>query len=63
MNGDYEIRPYSLKELSLLYNISIKSFNTWLSPFKEEVGKRQGRYYNVLQIEIIFHRLGPPHKG
>lgn len=61
MNTVNEIKPYSMKELSEIYNIGIKSMRNWLKPFKEEIGQRRGRYYNVAQIEIIFKRLGLPH--
>jgi hypothetical protein len=61
MNGDNEIKPYSLKELAALYGMSMKSMRSWLLPFQDLIGKRYGRYYTVHQIEFIFTKFGYPH--
>ena len=55
-----EIRPYKHKELSDLYRVSKQTFSKWLIPFKDQIGKRQGHYYSVEQIKIIFSKLGIP---
>ena len=55
-----EIKPYKHKELSDLYGVSKKTFTKWLTPFKEKIGKRQGHYYSVEQVKIIFFSLGVP---
>lgn len=55
-----KIKPYSKKELANLYKIGVRSMTTWLKPFKKEVGKRYGRYYNLKQIRCIFEKLGLP---
>jgi transposase len=57
-----EIRPYSTKELSGIYGVSDKTLRKWMKPFTDEIGKKQGRYYTVLQVEIIFNKLGMPYK-
>ncbi len=43
-----------------MYKVSQKTMTRWLKPHKEKIGKRQGRYYNVKQVEIIFDTLGLP---
>lgn len=58
--GKIEIKPYSKKELAALYNIGVRSMDTWLKPFEEKIGKRNGWYYNVNQIRYIFDKLGLP---
>ncbi len=55
-----EIKPYSLKELAGLYNVSKNTFKKWLEPVKSQIGKRVGYYYSVHQVEIIFKHLGVP---
>ncbi|MFM2224254.1 MAG: hypothetical protein RJA07_456 [Bacteroidota bacterium] len=55
------LKPYSVKEISELYNVSLKTFKKWLEPFEGEVGKKRGRYYTVLQVHIIFGKLGTPY--
>jgi hypothetical protein len=62
MNTTTEIRvqAYTVKELATLYGISEKTFKGWLQPHAEIIGKKQGWYYNTLQVRIIFSRLGEP---
>ena len=56
----FELKGYSKRELSEKYNISIRTFNTWLKPFEEKVGTKRGRYYTVNQVKIILEALGLP---
>lgn len=56
----YFVRPYSKKELTAMYNVSKKTMTRWLKPHLPTIGKREGRYYNVKQIQIIFDLLGLP---
>lgn len=56
------LKPYSKQELADLYGIGIKTFKKWLQPFKHEIGLQCGRYYTVLQVRIIFRRLGLPNR-
>ena len=55
------IKPLCTKEFCNLYNVTDNTFRKWLAPFKQELGERTGRYYSVLQVEIIFMRLGMPY--
>ena len=55
-----KIRPYTTKELCTMYEITGRTFNTWLLPFKGVIGKRMGYYYTILQVERIFEKLGSP---
>jgi len=57
-----EIRPYSTKELAGTYNVCDKTMKKWIMPFIEQVGERNGRYYSVAQVKIIFDKLGVPCK-
>ena len=56
-----EIKPYTKKDLSNLYEVSVRCLSTMLEPFEEEIGKKSGWYYNVNQVKIIFHKLGYPN--
>jgi hypothetical protein len=53
-------KPYSSKELAQLYGVCDKTFKKWLQPFTEVVGTRQGRYYTIAQVRVIFEKLGEP---
>ncbi len=53
-------KPYCSKELCTMYEVTYKTFRGWLKPHLEELGARNGRYYTVLQVRIIFKKLGAP---
>lgn len=57
-----EIKPYSTKELSQIYGVSERTMLKWMKPFSGEIGKKHGRFYTVLQVEVIFKRLGMPYR-
>ena len=57
---DYQVRPYTYKELTQLYGVSKKTLLRWLRPFKEEIGEKTGRYYTTKQVDTIFQRVGFP---
>ena len=59
----YPIKPYSLKELSAMYNVSKNTFKKWLKPITEEIGTKQGYYFTIRQVEIIFKHLGVPEEN
>jgi hypothetical protein len=54
------LRTYSISELAQLYSITVKCMNRWLAPHATAIGKREGRYYNIKQVAIIFNALGVP---
>jgi len=47
-------------ELAKYYQVSEKTFRCWLAAFKDKLGKRSGRYFNIKQVELIFQELGTP---
>lgn len=55
-----EVKPYMPGELAKLYQVSEKTFRCWLAAFKDKLGKRSGRYFNIKQVELIFQELGTP---
>lgn len=55
-----EVKAYSIGELASLYEISVRTMNRWLRPHLERIGKREGRFYNVKQVEFIFEHFGLP---
>jgi hypothetical protein len=63
--GNKELKPLSIKpympgELAKYYQVSEKTFRCWLTAFKDKLGKRSGRYFNIKQVELIFQELGTP---
>ena len=55
-----DLKAYSTKELAAIYGVCNKTIKRWIGPFKKDVGTRNGRFYNVAQVTIIFTRLGVP---
>ena len=62
-NQRIRIIPYSLKELAIIYGVGRSVIKHWLQPFETELGPRNGRYYTVAQIKLIFEKLGVPDKA
>jgi len=64
LNPDLKIKPYSAKQLSSMYVVCKPTFLKWIQPFMEEIGERNGHYYTVAQVSIIFDKIGqPPQKS
>lgn len=57
---NFEIRPYTRKELRAMYGVSVYVFRNLLKPFKQEMGTITGKYLNVNQVELIIKKLGMP---
>ena len=55
-----KLQPLNGKELCLIYGITRNTFKRWILPFKKVLGVRNGNYFSVLQVEIIFSKLGCP---
>ncbi len=55
-----QLKAYSLGEMAGLYDVSERTFKTWLNPFQKDIGKKNGRYFTPKQIKLIFEKLGLP---
>lgn len=56
----FPLCPLSVKQLSDMYGIGVKTFRKWLQPFTEEIGVKNGHYYTINQVRIIIQKLGIP---
>lgn len=54
------LKPYSLTDLAGLYSVCGRTMKKWVAPFESEVGAKQGRYYTIAQVKIIFEKIGLP---
>jgi hypothetical protein len=54
------LRAYSMGELAGLYKVHRDTMRKWLIPFAAVIGERNGRFYSIIQVQIIFERLGWP---
>ena len=57
-NNTIAIKPYSLTELAAIYGVTVRTIKKWIAPFEKETVVKIGRYYNALQVKIIFDKLG-----
>lgn len=55
-------KSYSKKELCSLYEVSMKTLQSWLAPLQGKLGDYRGRAYSPLQVKMIFEFLGEPEK-
>lgn len=60
MRNEIKVRPYTHKELAVLYQVSWLTFQKWLKPFKNDIGKKNGHFYTTKQVLVIFDKLGWP---
>jgi hypothetical protein len=56
----YKLRAMSKLELANAYNVSSKTFASWIKQFKGDIGKYLGRAYTPKQVRKIFELLGHP---
>lgn len=54
------VRPYNLKQLAALYEVSYKTLLAWVKPFREQIGEIRGKCLTIPQVKIIFHNLDFP---
>lgn len=55
-----EIKPYLTGELARFYQVSKPTLRKWLKRIEEKIGERNGRYYSIKQVEVIFQEFGLP---
>lgn len=60
--SDFPLKPYSHKELADYYGVSWPTFQNWIKPHLETIGKKIGHLYTVRQVEIILELFGTPSK-
>ncbi len=62
-NDVIEIRHYSTKELAKLYGVCDKTLLKWMKRFEKEIGPKEGRYFTIAQVKIIFEKIGWPGRN
>jgi hypothetical protein len=59
-NNATDLKPYSVKEIASIYNVCGKTLKKWLKPHEPLIGAKQGRFFTVAQVKLIFEKLGIP---
>jgi transposase-like protein len=55
------VKPYTTTEIASIYGMSSKTILRWIKKHEEAIGKKEGRYYTVLQVKMIFEKIGLPY--
>jgi hypothetical protein len=59
--ANINVKPHTLVELAVIYEVDWRTLKKWLKPFEMEIGNKIGRYYSIRQVDIIFDKLGYPY--
>jgi len=54
------LKPYTMKELAMLYGVCKRTFKKWLTPYEKEIGDHNGRFLTIAQVKVVFNKLGLP---
>ena len=60
---DFVVKPCTHTRLATAYGVSRKVLYSWLRPFQDELGPRQGYKYSISQLLVIFNKIGWPAKA
>ena len=55
-----EPKPYTKKELRLLYGIPISTFKRWLKAVPETANTGRKNWLTLIQVEALFRKYGVP---
>lgn len=58
----FSIKPYTVKELSVMYNMCSRTFRRNIAGIQSKLGKRRGHFYSIKQIELIIAHMGRPYE-
>ena len=56
----FKLKPYTAKQLADMYEVSLNTFKKWVQKHKEAIGKKEGHFYLIPQVEVIISKLGYP---
>jgi len=58
--NEITVKHYTTTELSALYGVSTKTLKRWLRPLASVIGENDGRFFTILQVKLIFEKIGIP---
>lgn len=56
------VKPYTIQELSKMYNMCSRTFRRNIAGIQSQLGKRRGHFYSIKQIELIIAHMGRPYE-
>lgn len=60
--GNLHIKPYRLKDMVAIFDVNENTFKKWMAQYPNELGKKQGKYYSIRQVEFMIEKFGLPKK-
>ena len=60
MENQEKITAQNKNQLADAYVVSLKTFISWIEPFKDNIGEYRGKIYTPKQVKIIYDLLGRP---
>jgi len=60
MENQEKITSQSKIQLADAYVVSLRTFTSWIEPFKDNIGEYRGKAYTPKQVKIIYNLLGRP---
>lgn len=61
-NGNLIVKPYRIIDLAAIFDVNRKTMRRWMDNFPEELGKRDGKYFSISQVEFMIAQFGLPRK-
>lgn len=60
--GKLIIKPYRIIDLAAIFDVNRKTMRRWMSNFPGELGKRDGKYFSINQVEFMIAQFGLPRR-
>lgn len=60
--GHLIIKPYRLIDLAAIFDVNYKTMRRWMDKYPKELGKRDGKYYSIQQVNFCIEKFGLPAK-
>jgi hypothetical protein len=61
-NDNLIIKRYCITDLLKIFDVNYRTFKRWVSNIEKELGKPNGIYYSVKQVEYMVAQFGLPRK-
>jgi len=60
MDNQEKAIAQSKNQLANAYKVSLKTFISWIEPFRDNIGEYRGKSYTPKQVRKIYDLLGYP---
>ena len=61
-NGNLIVKPYRMIDLAAIFDVNYRTMKRWMSNFPNELGKKDGKYYSVHQVQFMIGQFGLPRR-